>query len=94
MLFISSSAYSAVENTGNITAVKIWGGIAKATVCNSGNSCREYWVSLADTKGNSVLSMWLTAKVAESRVYIQGYNPDKPEHPYNNASKFYGMNLQ
>lgn len=85
---------AAVEHTGQVKTVKIWGSIAKATVCNSEDECVEYWVSLGDEKAQSVLSLWLAAKLSSSQVYIQGYEPDKAEHPYSNASRFYGMNLK
>ena len=94
LLLVATPAFAAVDMSGSISTVKIWGNIAKAKVCNSNNTCKEYWVSLSDAKGNSVLSMWLTAKVTKSPVYIQGYPADKPEHPYNNASRFYGMDIK
>jgi hypothetical protein len=94
LLIISIPAFSAVEKTGVVSNVQIWGGIAKAAVCSSNNTCVTYWVSLSDTKGNSGLSMWLTAKVSQSPVYIQGYAPDNDSHPYSGASKFYGMTVK
>lgn len=91
---MSAQVLSAVDKTGVVTNVQIWGGIAKAAVCSSNNTCVTYWVSLSDTKGNSVLSMWLTAKISQSPVYIQGYEPDDGNHPYSGASKFYGMTVK
>ena len=61
--------------------------------CSGDNACTSFWIGLSDDRGQAVLSMWLAAKMAGNRVYVQGYDPDKPEHPYSNASKFYGMNL-
>ena len=94
LMLIAANSYSAVEKSGQIKKVSIWGGIAKATVCGSNSSsCASFWVSLSDSKGQAVLSMWLTARLSQNSVYVQGYDPDKPEHPYSNASRFYGMHL-
>lgn len=90
---ISANCFSAVEKSGKVKNVQIWGGIVKTAVCSSDNSCTSYWVSLSDSNGQSVLSMWLAAKMAERTIYIQGYDPTNPDHPYDNASKFYGMTM-
>ena len=92
-LCLATTAQAAVEKSGYVKSVRIWGAIAKATVCASETSCTAFWISLDESRSQAVLSMWLTAKMAENRVYIQGFDPDKSEHPYSNASRFYGMNL-
>ncbi|WP_054113231.1 hypothetical protein [Marinagarivorans algicola] len=93
LLLLSANTFATVEKTGSVKSVQLWGAIAKAKICSGENACTSFWVSLGDIKGQAVLSMWLAAKMAGNRVYIQGYDPDKPERPYSNASKFYGMNL-
>ncbi len=93
-MFLSFSAYSAVDKTGTVVNVQLWGGVAKTTLCSGENSCTSFWVSIADAKGQSVLSMWLAAKLSGNKVYIQGYEPSNENHPYNGASKFYGMTLK
>jgi len=93
ILFWSLGASAAVERSGDVKSVQIWGSIAKAKICASENACTYFWVDLGDSKGQAVLSMWLAAKLSSTRIYVQGYDPEKPEHPYSNASKIYGMNL-
>ena len=93
LMLFTANACAVVEKTGQVRAVSIWGGIAKASVCDTNNACKIFWVSVADSHSQAVLSMWLTARVSQEQVYFQGYDPDKPEFPYSNASKFYAMNF-
>jgi len=92
-LLMSSSAHSVTDKTGTINKVEIWGGVAKARVCDVNNNCQDFWVNLDSTVGKAVYSTWLSAKVSKATVYIQGYDDRDPSHPYNNSSKFYGMNF-
>lgn len=94
LLFLSMSAFAVVEKSGTLKVVQIWGSIAKTSVCSSESSCVAYWVSLNDSKGQAVYSTWLAAKLSQSKIYIQGYDPDNDSHPYSGASKFYGMTLK
>ncbi|WP_045826810.1 hypothetical protein [Teredinibacter turnerae] len=90
----SIQAMGATEKSGKVSNLQMWGNVAKAAICSGENSCQNFWLDITAENGQATFSMLLAAKMAGNEVYVQGYDDRNPDHPYYNASKFYGMTFK
>ena len=94
LIAFSLQSLAATEKSGKVSNVQMWGNVAKAAICSDENSCQNFWLDITAANGPATFSMLLAAKMAGSEVYLQGYDDRNPDHPYYNASKFYGMTVR